>query len=60
MKKYYIIIDWAGNRLFKDKVFNSFDEGWEFIYANVDNSKYEETQNEDDNEHQEYYVIEKP
>lgn len=27
--KKFIIVDWANNHLFKDKVFNSFDEGWD-------------------------------
>lgn len=58
MKK-YIIEDWAGNHLFKDEVFKSYEEGWEFIYENIDNSVYDETQNENDNEYQDYYVIEK-
>ena len=54
----YIIKDWAGNHLFRDKAFDSFEEGWEFIYTNVDNSEYEQSQNEDDNVYQEYYVVE--
>lgn len=52
----YIITDWANNHLFKNKTFDTFDEGWEFIYENVDNSKYEETNNEDDNVYQDYFV----
>lgn len=32
----YIVKDWAGNHLFKEETFNSFEEGWEFLYANVD------------------------
>lgn len=55
----FIITDWAGNHLFKDKEFETFEEGWEYIYENVDNSKYDETGDEDDNEYQEYYVITK-
>ena len=55
----FIITDWAGNHLFKDKEFETFEEGWEYIYENVDNSKYDETGNEDDNEYQEYYVVTK-
>lgn len=54
----YIIKDWAGNHLFKDQVFDSYEEGWEYIYENVDNSLYDETQDEDHNEYQEYYVVE--
>ena len=55
----FIITDWDGNHLFKDKEFETFEEGWEYIYENVDNSKYDETENEDDNEYQEYYVVTK-
>lgn len=55
----FIIIDWAWNHLFKDKEFETFEDGWEYIYENVDNSKYDETGNEDDNEYQDYYVIKK-
>lgn len=55
----FIITDWAGNLLFKDKDFETFEEAWDFIYENVDNSKYDETENEDDNEYQEYYVVTK-
>lgn len=53
----YIIQDWAGNHLFTDKVFKSFEDGWEFIYDNIDNSTFDKTQNEDDDEYQEYFVI---
>ncbi len=56
----FIIVDWAGNHLFKDKEFNSFDEGWAYIEANVDNSEFDRTQNMNDDNWQEYYVIEKP
>lgn len=55
----YIIVDWAGNHLFQEEVFNSYEEGWEYIYANVDNSIYDETENDDDNVYQEYYVVPK-
>jgi hypothetical protein len=56
MKK-YIIEDWAGNHLFKNKTFNSFDEGRQFIWNNVDNSVFDRTQNDDDDEHQDYFVV---
>ena len=49
----YIIQDWAGNHLFKDKTFDSYEEGWEFIYANVS----EETEN--DGTYDDYYVVPK-
>lgn len=56
----FIIQDWAGNHLFKDQEFDTFEEGWDFIRANVDNSEYDRTQNENDNVFQEYFVVEKP
>ena len=55
----YIIKDWANNHLFIDKEFNSFEDGWLYIYENIDNSKYNKTGNENDNEYQEYYVVPK-
>ena len=58
VKTQFIIQDWAGNHLFQDKIFDSFEDGWSFIYENVDNSKFDRTQDENDNEYQEYYVIE--
>lgn len=57
--KVFIIQDWAGNRMFPDNEFESFEEGWEFIYANVDNSEYDESGNEDKNVYQDIYVNEK-
>jgi hypothetical protein len=54
----FIIQDWAGNHLFKDQEFETFEEGWDFIYQNVDNSEYDRTQDENDNVFQEYYVVE--
>lgn len=55
----FIIQDWAGNHLFTDEEFESYEEGWEYIYEHVDNSLYDETGDENDNEYQEYYVVEK-
>ena len=43
----YKIVDWMNNRIFPDKIFKSFEHGWEYIYSKFDN-------NED---HQEYYVV---
>lgn len=34
----YIIIDWACNRIFPDKDFNSFDEAEEFLSIYLNNS----------------------
>jgi hypothetical protein len=58
-KEKFVIEDWAGNHLFKNKTFNSFEDGWDFIYTNVDNSKYDKTGNDNDNEYQEYFVVPK-
>lgn len=30
----WIITDWAGNRLHKDKTFKGYEDGWCFIYEN--------------------------
>jgi hypothetical protein len=53
----FIIKDWAGNRMFPDNEFDSFEEGWGFVYENVDNSQYDE--NENDNVYQDIFVLEK-
>jgi hypothetical protein len=45
------IIDWMGNRLFDNKTFDTFDEGWEFITQNV------EEEFEEDNTYNDYYVV---
>ena len=37
----YKIVDWMNNRIFPDKIFKSFEDGWEYIYK----------------DHQEYYVV---
>lgn len=29
----YFIKDWAGNVLFDGKTFNSFEDGWDFLYV---------------------------
>lgn len=50
--KTYIIEDWAGNHLFKDTVFNSHGEGWDFIYENVKEDY------EDDGTYDDYFVVE--
>ncbi len=57
-KQTFIIKDWAGNRMFHNKSFASFDKGWEFVQKNVDNSEYERTGNENDNVHQDIFVVE--
>ena len=52
MKK-YIIEDWAGNRLFPTQEFETFEDGWDFIYDNI----HEDS--EDDGTYDDVYVIEK-
>lgn len=34
-KTTFIIKDWAGNILFNGKEFNSFEDGWDFIYTKI-------------------------
>lgn len=51
MKTFYII-DWVGNHLFQDEIFESFEEGWNFIYENV------KEENEDDGTYDDYFVVE--
>lgn len=34
----YILIDWAGNRLSED-TFETFEDGWEYIYENYENEE---------------------
>ena len=55
----FIIQDWAGNRMFPNVTFKTYEEGWEFVYENVDNSTYDESQKEDDNVYQDIYVVNK-
>ena len=35
----WIIEDWAGNRLFPDKSFTTFEDGWEFIHTQFPNEE---------------------
>ena len=58
MAKKFIIQDWAGNRMFPNETFNTFDDGWEFVDSNVDNSEYDKSQDENDNALQDIYVVE--
>jgi len=46
MKKYKIV-DWMNNRIFPNKIFKSFEDGWEYIYNKFDNQE----------DHQEYFVV---
>lgn len=51
MKHIYIIEDWTGKRLFPEKTFLTFEEGWDFIYTNVKEEK------EEDGTYDDYYVV---
>lgn len=31
----YIIQDWAGNRMFPNNTFDTFEDCWDFIYENI-------------------------
>jgi hypothetical protein len=53
----YIIEDWAGNHIFREDTFDSYEEAWEYIYENVDNSLYNKTGDDNDSVYQEYYVL---
>jgi hypothetical protein len=44
-----MIEDWAGNHLFKDRTFDSFEDGWDFLMEQFPN----------DEDLQDYYVIPK-
>jgi hypothetical protein len=55
--KRFIIQDWAGNTLFKGKTFTSFEDGWDYIYANVPNVDYDLSGNENDNVYQDLFVL---
>jgi hypothetical protein len=48
MEKEFMIEDWAGNRMFPEKTFSTFEDGWDFIYSNV----------EDEEMYQDVYVVE--
>lgn len=50
--KKYIIQDWAGNRLFPNDIFDTFEEGWDFIRENVEEDSPEDGTFDD------YYVVE--
>ena len=50
-KSKYAIFDWTGNRLSKWGVFDSFEDGWEFILGDM-TDKLSLTEED----YQEYYV----
>lgn len=39
MSKQYVIEDWAGNRLFPDKSFPTFEDGWSFLLEKFPNEE---------------------
>ncbi len=43
----WIIKDWAGNKLYKEREFDTFDDAWDLIRAD----------HPDEEEHQEFYVV---
>jgi len=57
MKTKYIIEDWAGNRMFINKVFTSCDDALNYIHKEVDNSKFDETNCDDDDIYQDIFVV---
>jgi len=54
----FMIQDWAGNRMFPENTFDTFEDGWEFIDENVDNSEFDKSGDENDNALQDIYVVE--
>jgi hypothetical protein len=48
MTKRFVIEDWAGNHLFREKTFDSYLDGWDFIYL----------QFPDEEDLSDYYVVE--
>lgn len=44
----WVIVDWTNRRLFKTCIFDSFEDGWEFIY---------ETIPDEDNSYDDVFVI---
>lgn len=49
MEDLYTIEDWAGNHLFKNKSFKTFEDAWDFLYS-LDLK---------DEDYEDYYVIKK-
>ena len=44
----WIILDWAYNRMFATKEFESFEDGWDFIYENIE---------DEDNVYEDLFVV---
>jgi len=49
----WIIEDWAGNRMFSNEEFETYEEGWEFIYENI------QEEYEGDGTYDDVYVVPK-
>jgi len=49
--KKYVIEDWAGNSLFTEKEFETYEDGWEFVHENV------KEEYEGDGTYDDYYVM---
>jgi hypothetical protein len=47
IKQQFIVQDWAGNHLFREKVFDSYEDGWDFLLETFP----------EDEDLQEYYII---
>jgi hypothetical protein len=43
MKTKFIIKDWADNHLFRDQEFETFEDGWEFLYQKFPNGDEDRT-----------------
>lgn len=50
----FIIIDWAGNVLFNGREFESFEDGWEFLYEHFAHVSDEELE---DGFFDDYFVV---
>ena len=44
--------------MFPENTFDTFEDGWEFIDENVDNSEFDKSGDENDNALQDIYVVE--
>ena len=55
----YKIIDWAGNHLFRNNTFKTFQDGWDFIYIKFPKNCYCDTCQDckDAEDLGDYYVV---
>lgn len=47
----FIIEDWAGNRLYQNRRFESFEAAWDYVYLHF------EPENEDEAKYDDIYVL---